>query len=45
MQSIWKANRIKNALTKAFFSDRKDVSKRDVYKQAYDVGLNAEDDT
>jgi predicted DsbA family dithiol-disulfide isomerase len=31
-------------LTKAFFSDRKDVSKRDILKQALlDVGLNAEE--
>lgn len=39
-----KQTELKMRLTKAFFSDRKDVSKRDVLKQALlDVGLNAED--
>ncbi|WP_290697299.1 DsbA family oxidoreductase [Lacinutrix sp.] len=35
---------LKMALTKAFFSDRKDVSKRDILKEALEtVGLNAEE--
>ena len=39
-----KQTELKMQLTKAFFSDRKDVSKRDVLKQALlDVGLNAEE--
>jgi predicted DsbA family dithiol-disulfide isomerase len=39
-----KQTELKMALTKAFFSERKDVSKRDVLKQALlDVGLNAEE--
>jgi predicted DsbA family dithiol-disulfide isomerase len=38
-----KQTELKMALTKAFFSDRKDVSKREVLKQALlDVGLNAD---
>ena len=39
-----KQTELKMRLTKAFFSERKDVSKRDVLKQALlDVGLNAEE--
>ena len=39
-----KQTELKMTLTKAFFSDRKDVSKRDILKQALlDVGLNAEE--
>ncbi|MCM4155731.1 DsbA family oxidoreductase [Gramella sp. AN32] len=39
-----KQTELKMQLTKAFFSDRKDVSKRDILKQALlDVGLNAEE--
>ncbi|MEM5565545.1 DsbA family oxidoreductase [Psychroserpens sp. AS72] len=39
-----KQTELKMTLTKAFFSERKDVSKRDVLKQALiDVGLNAEE--
>ena len=39
-----KQTELKMRLTKAFFSERKDVSKRDVIKQALlDVGLNAEE--
>ncbi|MEO9570977.1 MAG: DsbA family oxidoreductase [Polaribacter sp.] len=39
-----KQTELKMTLTKAFFSDRKDVSKRAVLKQALlDVGLNAEE--
>ncbi|WP_028374926.1 DsbA family protein [Leeuwenhoekiella sp. MAR_2009_132] len=39
-----KQTQLKMQLTKAFFSERKDVSKRDILKQALlDVGLNAED--
>jgi predicted DsbA family dithiol-disulfide isomerase len=39
-----KQTELKMRLTTAFFSERKDVSKRDVLKQALmDVGLNAED--
>ncbi|WP_310993056.1 DsbA family oxidoreductase [Aequorivita marina] len=39
-----KQTELKMALTKAFFSDRKDVSKRDVLKETLlSVGLNAEE--
>lgn len=39
-----KQTELKMALTKAFFSDRKDVSKRDILKEALlSVGLNAEE--
>ncbi len=39
-----KQTELKMRLTTAFFSERKDVSKRDVLKQALlDIGLNAED--
>ncbi len=39
-----KQTELKMTLTKAFFSERKDVSKKDVLKQALlDVGLNAEE--
>lgn len=39
-----KQTQLKMQLTKAFFSERKDVSKRDILKQALlDVGLNDED--
>ncbi|ARV13726.1 DsbA family oxidoreductase [Polaribacter sp. SA4-12] len=39
-----KQTELKMTLTKAFFSDRKDVSKRDILKQALlDVGLNTEE--
>ncbi len=39
-----KQTELKMTLTKAFFSDHKDVSKRDILKQALlDVGLNAEE--
>lgn len=39
-----KQTELKMRLTKAFFSERKDVSKRDVLKQVLlDVGLNAEE--
>lgn len=43
-KAFGKQTELKMTLTKAFFSDRKDVSKRDVLKQALlDVGLNAEE--
>ena len=43
-KNFGKQTELKMTLTKAFFSDRKNVSKRDVLKQALlDVGLNAED--
>lgn len=43
-KAFGKQTELKMRLTKAFFSDRKDVSKRDVLKQALlDVGLNAEE--
>ena len=39
-----KQTELKMTLTKAFFSDRKDVSKRDVLKEALlEVGLNADE--
>lgn len=39
-----KQTELKMRLTTAFFSERKDVSKRDILKQALlDVGLNAEE--
>ena len=39
-----KQTELKMTLTKAFFSDRKDVSKRDILKEALEtVGLNAEE--
>ena len=39
-----KQTEFKMRLTKAFFSERKDVSKKDVFKEALlDVGLNAEE--
>jgi len=43
-KAFGKQTELKMRLTKAFFSERKDVSKRDVLKQALlDVGLNAEE--
>lgn len=43
-KNFGKQTELKMTLTKAFFSDRKDVSKRDILKQALlDVDLNAED--
>ncbi len=43
-KAFGKQTELKMRLTKAFFSDRKDVSKRDVLKQALiDVGLNTEE--
>ena len=39
-----KQTQLKMRLTSSFFSERKDVSKRDILKQALlDVGLNAEE--
>jgi len=39
-----KQTELKMQLTKAFFSDRKDVSKKEILKEALlEVGLNAED--
>lgn len=39
-----KQTELKMTLTKAFFSDRKDVSKRDILKEALEtIGLNAEE--
>lgn len=43
-KAFGKQTELKMQLTKAFFSERKDVSKREVLKQALlDVGLNAEE--
>ncbi len=43
-KAFGKQTELKMRLTKAFFSEHKDVSKRDVLKQALlDVGLNAEE--
>ncbi|MFB9055692.1 DsbA family oxidoreductase [Mariniflexile ostreae] len=43
-KAFGKQTELKMQLTKAFFSERKDVSKRNVLKQVLlDVGLNAED--
>ena len=43
-EAFGKQTELKMTLTKAFFSERKDVSKRDVLKQALlDVDLNAEE--
>ena len=43
-KAFGKQTELKMTLTKAFFSERKDVSKRDVLKQAMlDVGLNADE--